>query len=90
MPKTKPHPLIPVLKALGWKPIDLARRADVAQPTISYVLNGKRGGAFSPRTARRIMRAVDNARLVGLVARRKVPPLTLEDLIFPPSERARA
>lgn len=90
MPRKNPHPLIPVLNALDWRPIDLARSADVAQPTISYVLNGRRGGRFSPRTARRIMAAVAARAAERMKEGITVPAfrLALEDLIFAPGERA--
>lgn len=84
------HPLSKALAALGWSQNELARRSKVCQSTISFALNGKRGGKLSAESAWKIARSVNAA----LAARRrngeKVPAdlRALEDLAFPPSLRA--
>jgi transcriptional regulator with XRE-family HTH domain len=43
------------MASLGWAGVDLARAADVSQPTVSAFLNGNRK---SPRTAAKLAAAL--------------------------------
>ena len=81
------HPLSKTIRALEWTQAELARRSGVVQPTISNVLAGKRGGKFSPKSARKILDAV---RLGGRCraepsARNAAAALKLEDLVYAPA-----